>query len=100
MDFPVFASTFGVTARALLALILAVGALAILHGSKPARQQRKSVMQVNIKTTPLYSEPDDQQRNFSLIGLVGGSAVTGALMAIVVSVVLAYAVTTLTSLLK
>jgi hypothetical protein len=31
---------------------------------------------------------------------VGGSVVTGALMAIVVSVVLAYAVTTLTSLLK
>jgi hypothetical protein len=100
MDFPVFASTFGVTARALLVLILAGGALAILHGTKPARQQRKSVMQVNIKTTPLYSEPDDQQRKFSLIGLVGGSVVTGALMAIVVSVVLAYAVTTLTSLLK
>jgi hypothetical protein len=57
-------------------------------------------MQVSIKTTPLYIEPDDQQRKFSLIGLFGGSVVTGALTAIVISVVLAYAVTTLTSLLK
>ena len=100
IDLPIFASTFGVTVRALLAVSLAIGALVILNGSKPARPNRPNVVQVRINTTPLYSEPSDKQRKASAIGLLGGSLVAGALAAIVVSVVLAYLVTTLTSLLN
>ena len=100
IDLPIFASTFGVTVRALLAVSLAIGALVILNGSKPARPNRPNVVQVRTNTTPLYSEPSDKQRKASAIGLLGGSLVAGALAAIVVSVVLAYLVTTLTSLLK
>lgn len=88
------------TVRALLAVSLAIGALVILNGSKPARPNRPNVVQVRTNTTHLYSEPSDKQRKASAIGLLGGSLVAGALAAIVVSVVLAYLVTTLTSLLK
>ena len=88
------------TVRALLACVLAIGALVVLSGSKPARQVRPNVVQVQTKTTPLYKEPSVKQRKTSVLGLVGGSVLAGALSAIVVSVVLAYLVTTLTSLLK
>jgi tetrahydromethanopterin S-methyltransferase subunit G len=95
IDLPIFASTFGVTVRALLACVLA-----ILSGTKPARQDRPNVVQVQTKATPLYREPSNKQRKTSALGLLGGSVLAGALSAIVVSVVLAYLVTTLTSLLK
>jgi len=55
---------------------------------------------VRTKTTPLYKEPSEKQRKTSAVGLLGGSVLAGALSAIVISVVLAYLVTTLTSLLK
>ena len=100
IDLPIFASTFGVTVRALLACVLAIGALVVLSGTKPARQDRPNVVQVQTKATPLYKEPSSKQRKTSAIGLLGGSVLAGALSAIVVSVVLAYLVTTLTSLLK
>lgn len=100
IDLPIFASTFGVTVRALLACVLAIGALVVLGGTKPARQDRTNVVQVRTKTTPLYTEPSEKQRKTSAIGLLGGSVLAGALSAIVISVVLAYLVTTLTSLLK
>jgi tetrahydromethanopterin S-methyltransferase subunit G len=100
IDLPIFASTFGVTVRALLACALAIGALVVLSGSKPARQGRPNVVQVQTKTTPLYTEPSEKQRKSSAIGLLGGSVLAGALSAIVISVVLAYLVTTLTNLLK
>jgi hypothetical protein len=100
IDLPIFASTFGVTVRALLACVLAIGALVVLGGTKPARQDRPNVVQVRTKTTPLYTEPSEKQRKTSAIGLLGGSVLAGALSAIVISVVLAYLVTTLTSLLK
>ena len=88
------------TVRALLAVGLAIVALVVLNGSKPARTNRPHVIQVSTKTTPIYSEPSDKQRKASAIGLLGGSLVAGALAAIVISVVLAYLVTTLTSLLR
>lgn len=88
------------TVRALLACVLAIGALVVLGGTKPARQDRTNVVQVRTKTTPLYAEPSEKQRKTSAIGLLGGSVLAGALSAIVISVVLAYLVTTLTSLLK
>jgi len=100
IDLPIFASTFGVTVRALLACVLAIGALVVLGGTKPARQGRSNVVQVQTKTTPLYREPSEKQRKTSAIGLAGGTVLAGALSAIVISVVLAYLVTTLTSLLK
>ena len=100
IDLPIFASTFGVTVRALLACVLAIGALVVLSGTKPARQDRPNVVQVQTKATPLYKEPSGKQRKSSALGLLGGSVLAGALSAIVVSVVLAYLVTTLTSLLK
>jgi hypothetical protein len=89
-----------VTVRALLACVLAIGALVVLGGTKPARQDRPNVVQVKTKATPLYKDPSNKQRKTSAIGLIGGSVLAGALSAIVVSVVLAYLVTTLTSLLK
>ena len=88
------------TVRALLACVLAIGALVVLSGTKPARQDRPNVVQVKTKATPLYKETSNKQRKTSAIGLLGGSVLAGALSAIVVSVVLAYLVTTLTSLLK
>ena len=100
IDLPIFASTFGVTVRALLACVLAIGALVVLGGTKPARQNRPNVVQVQTKATPLYKEPSEKQRKTSAIGLLGSSVLAGALSAIVISVVLAYLVTTLTSLLK
>jgi hypothetical protein len=100
IDLPIFASTFGVTVRALLACVLAIGALVVLSSTKPARQDRPNVVQVQTKVTPLYKEPSEKQRKSSAIGLLGGSVLAGALSAIVISVVLAYLVTTLTSLLK
>jgi len=100
IDLPIFASTFGVTVRALLACVLAIGALVVLGGTKPARQDRPNVVQVQTKVTPLYKEPSEKQRKTSAIGLLGSSVLAGALSAIVISVVLAYLVTTLTSLLK
>jgi tetrahydromethanopterin S-methyltransferase subunit G len=100
IDLSIFASTFGVTVRALLACVLAIGALVVLGGTKPARQDRPNVVQVRTKTTPLYTEPSEKQRKTSAIGLLGGSVLAGALSAIVISVVIAYLVTTLTSLLK
>lgn len=88
------------TVRAVLACVLAIGALVVLSGTKPARQSRPNAVQVQTRATPLYKEPSNKQRKTSAIGLVGGSVLVGALGAIVVSVVLAYLVTTLTSLLK
>jgi hypothetical protein len=100
IDLPIFASTFGVTVRALLVCVLAIGALVALSSTKPARQDRPNVVQVQTKVTPLYKEPSEKQRKTSAIGLLGSSVLAGALSAIVISVVLAYLVTTLTSLLK
>jgi uncharacterized phage infection (PIP) family protein YhgE len=100
IDLPIFASTFGVTVRALLACVLAIGALVVLGGTKPARQNPPNVVQVQTKATPLYKETSEKQRKTSAIGLLGSSVLAGALSAIVISVVLAYLVTTLTSLLK
>ena len=88
------------TVRALLVCVLAIGALVALSSTKPARQDRPNVVQVQTKVTPLYKEPTTKQRKSSAIGLLGSSVLAGALSAIVISVVLAYLVTTLTSLLK
>jgi hypothetical protein len=50
--------------------------------------------------TPLYREPDQKQRINAASQLGVGSLVIGAMLALIVSVVLAYLVTTTTSLLK
>jgi hypothetical protein len=50
--------------------------------------------------TPLYSEADRKQRINAATQLGVGSLVAGAMLALIVSVVLGYLVTTTTSLLK
>jgi len=69
-----------VTVRALLACVLAIGALVVLSGTKPARQDRPNVVQVQTKATPLYREPSNKQRKTSALGLLGGTAATNKLL--------------------
>ena len=71
--------------------------------SKPATPEQGSAVRVKIQkaiNTPLYGEPDQKQRINAASQLGVGSLVAGAMLALIVSVVLAYLVTTTTSLLK
>ena len=96
-------SVAGTTIRTLLIAVLTLGAIFLVGRSKPATPEQGSAVRVeNPKTinTPLYREPNQKQRINSATQLGVGSLVAGAMLALVISVVLAYLVTTTTSLLK
>ncbi len=93
-------SVTGVTIRSLLVVILTLGAIFLLGRSKPARPTRPIVVRVGTHETPLYKTPDQQRRLVASGSLGVGAIVTGAVVAIVVSVAIAYAVTTVTGLLR
>ncbi|MEK7409890.1 MAG: hypothetical protein AAB327_00680, partial [Actinomycetota bacterium] len=93
-------SVTDVTIRSLLVVILTLGAIFLLGRSKPARPTQPIVVRVTNRMTPLYKAPE-LQRRFVAGGLLGaGAIVIGTVVAILVSVVIAYAVTTVTGLLR
>lgn len=93
-------SVTGVTIRSLLVVILTLGAILLLGRSKPARPTQPIVVRVVNRVTPLYRAPDQQRRLVVGGSLGAGAIVIGAVVAILVSVVIAYAVTTVTALLR
>lgn len=96
-------SVAGTTVRTVLIVVLTLGAILLVGRSKPATPEQGSAVRVKIQktlNTPLYSEPDQKQRINAASQLGVGSLVVGAVLALIVSVVLAYLVTTTTSLLK
>ena len=96
-------SVAGTTIRTVLIAVLTLGAIVLVGRSKPATPEQGSAVRVEIQktiNTPLYREPDQKQRINAASQLGAGSLVVGAMLALVISVVLAYLVTTMTSLLK
>ena len=93
-------SVTGVAIRSLLVVILTFGAIFLLGRSKPARPGQPIVVRVTNRMTPLY-KASDQQRRLVASGTLGtGAIVVGAVAAILISVIIAYAVTTVTGLLR
>ena len=78
----VFAITAtGAGARAVSVVALALVALAFIDRMKPATPRRTAVVRVDNKPTPLYAEPERDQKWKSLANLSGGAIVLGALLA-------------------
>ena len=78
----VFAITAtGAGARAVWVVALALVALAFIDRMKPATPRRTAVVRVDNKPTPLYSEPERDQKWKTLASLSGGAIVLGALLA-------------------
>ena len=96
-------SVAGTTVRTLLIVVLTLGAILLIGRSKPATPEQGSAVRVKVQkslNTPLYREADQKQRINAATQLGVGSLVAGAMLALIVSVVLGYLVTTTTSLLK
>lgn len=96
-------SVAGTTVRTLLIVVLTLGAILLVGRSKPATPEQGSAVRVKVQktiNTPLYKEPDQRDRLTAASQLGVGSLVVGAMLALIASVVLAYLVTTTTSLLK
>lgn len=93
-------SVTAVTIRSLLVVILTLGAIFLLGRSKPARPNQPIVVRVDNRMTPLYKAPNQQRRFIASSALAAGAVVIGALLSVIVSVVIAYAVTTVTGLLR
>jgi hypothetical protein len=94
------ASVPGVTVRALLVCLLSFGALVLISRSRPEGSNARKAIRVSTEKTSLYKKPERDQRLTSLASLSIGAIVAGALVAIAVSVAIAYIVGTVTSLLQ
>ena len=93
-------SVTGVTIRSLLVVILTLGAIFLVGRSKPARPTQPIVVRVDNRITPLYKTPNQQRRLLATGTLGAGAIVIGAIFTVLLSVVIAYAVTTVTGLLR
>lgn len=82
-------SADGVAIRAIWVVALALIALAAIDRMKPATPRRPVVVRVDNKPTPLYREPENEQKWRSLAKLSGGALVLGALIACIVGFMLA-----------
>ena len=71
----------GVGVRALWVVALALVALAFIDRMKPATPRRTAVVRVDNKPTPLYTEPERDQKWKTLASLSGGAIILGALLA-------------------
>ena len=71
----------GAGARALWVVALALVALAFIDRMKPATPRRTAVVRVDNKPTPLYAEPEREQKWKTLASLSGGAIILGALLA-------------------
>lgn len=86
--------------RALWVVALAFLALAAIDRMKPATRRRPIPVRVDQKPTPLYREPDRQQRGRAVAALSGLSVVTGAVVACVLGFLLAIALEVVGGLLR
>jgi hypothetical protein len=93
-------STLGTAVRALWVVALALVALGAVSRMKPATPGRPAVVRVDHKPTPLYREPDRNQRKRALGLLAGGSVVLGALIATLAGFALAVALSLVSGLLR
>ncbi|CAB4637152.1 MAG: hypothetical protein F2612_03575 [Actinobacteria bacterium] len=84
-------STSGVGVRAVWVMALALLALWITDRMKPATPRRPIPVRVDNKLTPLYREPDQQQRRKAIFNLSVGALVLGALIACIVGFMLTIA---------
>lgn len=74
-------SATDIALRALLVVALALIALGALDRMKPATPRRPIPVRVDNKPTPLYKEPEREQRRRALLQLSGGAVILGALVA-------------------
>ncbi|MEO8363870.1 MAG: hypothetical protein ABI570_05765 [Ilumatobacteraceae bacterium] len=88
------------TIRSLLVVILTLGAIFLLGRSKPARPTQPIIVRVDNRMTPIYKAPNQQRRLLAGGALGAGAIVIGAILTVLISVIIAYAVTTVTGLLR
>jgi hypothetical protein len=81
----------GAGARAVWVIALALIALAFIDRMKPATPRRTAVVRVDNKPTPLYAEPERDQKWKTLASLSGGAIVLGALLACILGFLLTIA---------
>ena len=93
-------SADGAGIRAIWVVALALVALAAVDRMKPATPRRPVVVRVDNKPTPLYREPENEQKWRSLAKLSGGALVLGALIACIVGFMLAIALDVVGGLLQ
>jgi hypothetical protein len=72
----------------------------LISRSRTEGSNSRKAIRVSTEKTPLYKAPERDQRLTSLASLSIGAIVAGALVAIAVSVAIAYIVGTVTSLLQ
>lgn len=84
-------SSTGTAIRAGWAIALALVALWFIDRLKPATPRKPIPVRVDQKPTPLYQEPDRQQRRQAIARLTGGAVILGALIACVVGFAVAIA---------
>lgn len=82
-------SSTDIALRAVWVVALALVALGAIDRMKPATPRRPIPVRVDNKPTPLYKEPDRQQRRRALLQLSGGAVVVGALLATLAGFLLA-----------
>jgi hypothetical protein len=70
--------------RAGWAIALALVALWIIDRLKPATPRKTIPVRVDQKPSPLYQEPERQQRRNALLRLSGGAVLTGAFVACII----------------
>lgn len=85
-------STLDVVIRAALVVILATTALMLVSTLKPASNDKRTLVEVEIRPTPAHHEPDSRHRLRSVYQLLSGGVVVGALLAMAIAVLLAYLV--------
>ncbi len=81
-------------------MILTLGAIFLLGRSKPARPTQPIIVRVDNRMTPIYKAPNQQRRLLAGGALGAGAIVIGAILTVLISVIIAYAVTTVTGLLR
>jgi hypothetical protein len=74
-------SATGVAVRAIWVIALALIALAAIDRMKPATPRRPIPVRVDNKSTPLYREPNRDNRRRAVLQLSGGAILLGAVLA-------------------
>ena len=82
------------------ALALALVALGAIDRMKPATPRRPIPVRVDNKPTPLYKEPEREQRRRALLQLSSGAVILGALIASLAGFLLAILLEVLGGLLR
>jgi hypothetical protein len=85
-------STLDALFRAALVIVLAMAALMLVSSFKPASNDDRTLVEVEIRPTAAHHEPDTRTRLRSMYQLLSGGVVVGALLAMAVAVLLAYLV--------